>query len=282
MRCSVCGRAAVRPIQLCPGCSAAIERAEDQARKLDPLIGLDSRTAASAWFEMPSLFSAARTSRRGIFSRPSHRGAFVAAWLCTMVVFALPANVEQLRDGPIPENAISPITAMAPSAQTRVGNRTQVNIADVPEERSPTARPATSVSPASSKASAQSASSRAPERPRAKVAQLSSTRHLSVAKSARLGAVQAHRTPIPPVNPAPPVQAAAQSVAEAPISTQPKRQVAPRDIAVTTLNEALQQCGEQSVLVRSWCEHRARTRYCDAEGWTGPECPVAVSKEHGT
>jgi hypothetical protein len=197
-----------------------------------------------------------------------------------MLVFALPANVEQLRDVPIPENTISHITSMAPSAQTRVGNRTQVNMADVPEERSPTARLATSVSPASSKASAQSASSRLPEHPRAKVAQLSSTRHLSVAKSARLAAVQAHPTPIPPVN-APPVQAAPQSFAEAPISTQPKREVAPRDIAVTTFNEALEQCAEQSMFVRSWCEHRARTRYCDAEGWTRPECPAAVSNEHG-
>jgi len=198
-----------------------------------------------------------------------------------MVVFALPANVEQLRDGPIPENAMSHISGMAPSAQTRVGNRSQVNMADVPEERSPMARQATSVSPASSKASAQSASSRLPERPRAKVGQLSSTRHVSVAKGARLAAARARPTPIPPVNPAPPVQAPSQSFAETPISTQPTREVAPRDIAVTTLNEALEQCAEKSVFVRSWCEHRARTRYCDAEGWTRPECPVAVSNEHG-
>jgi len=198
-----------------------------------------------------------------------------------MLVFALPANVEQLRDVPIPENSMSHITAIVPSAQTRVGNRMQVNVADVPEERSPTARVAASVSPASSKASAQRASSRLPERPRAKVAQLSSTRHLSVAKSARLAAVQTHPTPTSPVNPEPPVQAAPQSFAEAPISTQPKREVAPPDIAVTTFNEALEQCAEQSVFVRSWCEHRARTRHCDAEGWTRPECPAAVSNEHG-
>jgi len=198
-----------------------------------------------------------------------------------MLVIALPANVEQLRDVPIPENSISHITGVAPSTQTRVGNRTQVNIPDVLEERSPTARLAMSVSPASSKAIAQRTSSRLAERPRAKVAQLSSTRHLSVAKSPRLAAVQAHPAPIPPVNPAPPVQAAPQSFAEAPISTQPKREVAPRDIAVTTFNEALEQCAKQSVFVRSWCEHRTRTRYCDAEGWTRPECPAAVSNEHG-
>jgi hypothetical protein len=198
-----------------------------------------------------------------------------------MVVFALPANVEQVRDGAIPENTISHITGMVPNAQTRVGNRTQVNMADVLEERSLTARVATSVSPASSKVSAQSASSRLPEPPRSKVAQLSSTRHLSVANRARLAAVQVHPAPIPRVNPAPPVQAAPQSFTEAPISTQPKREMAPRDIALATLNEALEQCAEQSVFARSWCEHRARTRYCDAEGWTLPECPVAVSNKHG-
>jgi hypothetical protein len=268
-------------MQLCPDCLAAIERAKERERNLDPLAGPRPGTVATAWFAMP-WSPAARTSIRGIFSRPSLGGAFIGAWLCAMLVFALPANLEQPRDALVPENTTPRTTEIARGAQTRVENGTQVNIADVTNERSETAL-ATPVLPAPSKARAQSASSGSPERPRAKLAQSSSTRHLSVAKSARVAAAQAHPTPVPPVKPASrvQVQAAPQTFAEAPISTQPKREAAPHDTAVATFNEALERCAEQSVFVRTWCQHRARTRYCDAEGWTRPECSVAVSNEHG-
>ena len=267
-------------MQLCPGCLAAIERAEERARKLDPLAGPRPGTVAPAWFAMPWSSPAARTSRRGIFSRPSRGGAFIGAWLCTMLVFALPANLEQPRDALVPKNTIPHTMGIARGAQTRVENGTQVNIADVPHERSATAL-ATPVLPTPSKARAQSASSGSPERPRAKLAQSSSTRHLPVAKSAKLAVAQANPTLVLTVKPAPSVQAAPQTFAEAAVSTQPKRAAAPHDTAVTAFNNAREQCAEQSVFVRTWCEHRARTRYCDAEGWTRPDCAVPVNNEHG-
>lgn len=280
MRCSLCGRAAVRPMQLCPGCLAAIERAEERARKLDPLAAPRPGTVASARFEMPRSSLAARTSRCGIFSRPSHAGALVGAWLCTMLVFALPANLGQPRDALVPENTPPHTMGIARGDQTRVENGTQVNIADVRHERSAAAL-ATPVLPAPSKATRQSASAGSPERPRAKLAQSSSPRHLPVAKSARLFVAQANPTRVLTVKPAPLVQSVPQTFAEAAVSTQPKRGAASHDIAVTAFNNAREQCAEQSVFVRTWCEHRARTRYCDAEGWTRPECAVAVNNEHG-
>jgi hypothetical protein len=280
MRCSLCGRAAVRPMQLCPGCLAAIERAEERARKLDPLAGPRPGTVASPWLATSLSSPAVRTSRRGIFSRPSHGGAFIGAWLCTMLIFALPANLEQARDALVPENTTSHTMGIARGAQIRVENGTQVNIADVPHERSATAL-ATLVLPSPSKARAQSASSGSPERPHAKLAQSSSPRHLPVAKGAKLAVAQANPTPVPTVKPAPSVRAAPQTFVEAAVSTQPKRAAAPHDSAVTAFNNAREQCAEQSVFVRTWCEHRARTRYCDEEGWTRPECAVAVNNEHG-
>lgn len=266
-------------MQLCPGCLAAIERAKERERNLDPLAGPRPGTVASAWFAMP-WSPAARTSRRGIFSRPSLGGAFIGAWLCTMLVFALPANLEQPRDALVPENTTPRTTEIARGAQTHVENGTQVNIADATNERSATAL-ATPVLSAPSKARAQSVSSGSPERPRAKLAQSSSTPRLPVAKSARLAVARANPTPVLTVKPAPSVQPAPQTFAEAAVSTQPKRAAAPHDTAVTAFNNAREECAEQSVFVRTWCEHRARTQYCDAEGWTRPECAVAVNNEHG-
>jgi len=196
-----------------------------------------------------------------------------------MLIFALSADLEQARDALVPENTTPHTMGIARGAQTRVENGTQVNIADVPHERSATAL-ATLVLPAPSKARAQSASSGSPERPRAKLAQ-SSPRHLAVAKGARLAVAQANPTPVLTVKPAPSVRAAPQTFAETAVSTQPKLAAAPHDTAVTAFNNAREQCAEQSVFVRTWCEHRARTRYCDEEGWTRPECTVAVNNEHG-
>ncbi len=215
-----------------------------------------------------------------MFLRPSHGGAFIGAWLCTMLVFALSANLEQPRDALVRGNTTSHTMGLARGAQTRAENGTQINIADVPHERSTTAL-ATPVLPALGKARAQSASSGSPERPRAKLAQSSSTRHLPVGKSARLAVAQANPTPVLKVKTAPSVQAAPQTFGEAAVSTQTKRAAAPHDTVVTAFNNALEQCAEQTVFVRTWCEHRARTRYCDAEGWTRPECAVAVHNEHG-
>jgi hypothetical protein len=242
--------------------------------KLDPLAGRD-RAAAS--LDVSSA-AALHSSTHGRSARPIHRAGLLAVCLGTMFAFALPANVEYRYDLAGPE----PASAPDPAATTTKVHVVEVQAADTPRERPPTtAFVPTPAWHGPARAAAQRASTQSPERPRVKLAQSAPARHSPAGKGATVNVAQAQPASAPPVPPAPPVLPAPQTVAEAAIPAQPRQASSPRDVAVTAFNEALEQCAERSVFARSWCEHRARTRYCDAEGRSRPECTVVARYEHG-
>lgn len=287
MRCSVCGRAAVRPMQLCPGCLAAIERAEARARKLDALIAPEPGAASSTASAMLRASVAARGSHRDIFLGSSRRAAFAAAWLCTMLVFALPGNVDQALEAPAFEVTSAHDAALAPLVQahveTRVSNRTSLTAPDRPSPQAAPA-PANLVVAAASRARMHNSASASRAAAHTKLAQSPSSRPASAAKSTKVALAPTRASPVsraPPVAPIP-SPAPPQGFVESAISARSEDATAPRRTAVIALDQALEQCAEQSVFARTWCEHRARTRYCDAAGSTRSECAVALGKDSGS
>ena len=113
MRCSVCGRPAVRPIQLCPGCLAAIERAEDdRVRKLDLLVSGDLCTRAAGSCLSPSL-DATGAMLPATFTRQPHRAPTVAASLSMIAFMALPVTLDVHQRAPHAPlvNVITPVVA---------------------------------------------------------------------------------------------------------------------------------------------------------------------------
>ena len=49
--------------------------------------------------------------------------------------------------------------------------------------------------------------------------------------------------------------------------------------SMSSLNVALARCAEQSIFARTWCEHRARTQYCDSHSGLHSACAMYASNE---
>jgi len=234
----------MRPAELCPGCLAAIRRAQrEYVRKLDPLFSPDVEPSTVTPKPMP---------RRA----PMH-AAVVLACLLLFGVGALPANWLAQADEP----SIQAMTVMAavPAPLDPVPTIPSMTLLATPRLDIP---PHERVSHVEVRPARDGQAS-----PR--VALAHNVKTPVRAARPQLASVSSSNQVAPaavPVAPSAPPAATALAAAR------------PHDAGA--LSEALTSCAQQSMFARTWCEHQARVRYCEHRAGS-PECSTSTSVDHG-
>ena len=235
----------MRPAELCPGCLAAIRRAQrEHVRKLDPLFSPD--------VEFPTV-TPTPVPRRA----PMH-AAVVLACLLLFGVGAVPANWLAQADEPSVE--ATTVTATIPAPLESVPTIASITLSATPRLEIPAHE---RVTHAAAHPARETQSS-----PRVTLAH-------SVKSPVRPARPQLAATS--PTNPVV-VPAAVAVVAPAPPVATALAAARPRDAGA--LSEALTSCAQQSMFARTWCEHQARVRYCEHRAGS-PECSTSTSVDHG-
>ncbi len=291
MRCSLCGRPAVRSTQLCPGCLGAIKRAEQETiSQLDlPVV------PAARWTEgLTSSVSSPQAAGASmaapvVIAPPSHRSARFATSVSMLAFIAVPANwsLNQRSADALPTQGIASVTAdfhRPDGMRLPVAAQPTAPAPFRDHSPAPTWTPPPSVMKEAGAPNGRSNDTSSGVRRHVSSARSSSAKQASGAKDTR----QATADPTQKLVPAAsselqkPPQPKLMETATPSGAPTPLRLDEPRpDSMLTSLNQALARCAEQSIFARTWCEHRVRTRYCDAQWGQRPECPTGINNDQG-
>ena len=291
MRCSLCGRTAVRSTQLCPGCLAAIKRAEQETiSKLDLLVVPTAHWTEGLTSSVSSPQAAeASMSAPVVIATPSHRSARLATSVSMLAFIALPANwsLNQRTVDALPTQAIASDTT-----DFHRPDGMHLLAAAQPTAPAPFQDPwpaSTWTAPPSVTKEAGAPNGRSNDRSsgfrrHVSAARSSSAKQASGAKDTKQAAANPTQKLVPAASSElhQPPQPKVMELATASGAPTPLRLDEPRpDSVLTSLNQALARCAEQSILARTWCQHRVRTRYCDAQWGQRPECPTGINNDQG-